>query len=62
MLEKAKVDSVDIDATVKWICPHCKRVHITKISVNPYRSLAEDPPDEQCENCRQFVTLNFYDD
>ena len=46
----------------KWECPNCTHINLEECSIDPYRILAEDPPDVECEQCKEFYTLSFYDD
>ena len=54
---KAKIIDIDIQATIDWECPVCKMTQHTVYSMSAFRSMDEDPIDEQCQNCMEFVTL-----
>ena len=59
-MKKTITISFEINVIIKWKCPHCGAEHETLFSASPYSSIAEDPPDEMCKKCQEFVTLNFY--
>lgn len=59
---KHVVTDFDIICTQKWTCPDCGREHETVWNVNPYRMMAEDPIDVQCDGCENFFTLSFYNE
>ena len=58
-MESAKILSYDIEIKLEWECPICKTTNLTKFSGNAFRCPADDPNDEQCPNCLEFVTLDF---
>ena len=60
MIGLVKPDNWELNGIIKWTCPECGKKHISEISINPYRMLAEDPPDEYCSQCENFFTIDFY--
>ena len=60
-MKEAKPTNWNLSAKVEWDCPDCGYPNITEFSINPYRALAESPPDEMCEKCEEFFTLSFYE-
>jgi len=60
--KKAKAINWNLDVTVDWVCPECGTLNNETIYANPYRMLAEDPPDVDCKNCNEYFTLDFYDE
>ena len=58
---KSKTINFDITVSIKWECPHCGKIHITEYAGSPYSAIADDPADEYCDACENFVTLNFFE-
>jgi hypothetical protein len=58
-MEKAKIIGYDIRVKVDWECPVCEATQHSEYSLSAYRSMSEDPIDEQCVNCLEFVTLTM---
>ena len=61
MIKTVQLDDWKLSCIVEWTCPECGKKHKQEIGVNPYRSLADDPPDEYCDGCENFFTLSFYE-
>jgi hypothetical protein len=59
---KAKNIEFTILVKGKWICPYCGEIVEIQYNASPYREIAEDPTDEMCPKCKEFFTLNFYED
>jgi acetone carboxylase gamma subunit len=60
MIESVKPDDWELTGIIEWTCPECGKKHKTEISIDPYRSLADSPPDEYCDGCENFFTIDFY--
>ena len=48
-------------AKIEWQCPFCFHKQISDVPINPYRALAQNMPDEDCEECGEFVKLSLYE-
>lgn len=59
MIENAEIISFDINVTIKFRCPHCKTEGESIYRSSPYKSESEDPIDEQCKGCKEFLTLQL---
>lgn len=59
-MEKVKVDKVEVEARVEWICPNCNFLNKLSYSPGPYQAIADSPPEEMCHNCEEFFELTFY--
>ena len=61
-MEKVKLDKFRVVVTATWTCPKCDTINNFEYDHGPYTAPAHDPCDEQCEKCKDFFTMNFYDD
>lgn len=59
--KKSITKTFTILVNVKWECPYCGEENETEYHGSPYRAIAYDPADEMCDSCKDFVTLNFYE-
>jgi Zn finger protein HypA/HybF involved in hydrogenase expression len=62
MIKKAHLVDYEITVKVTCTCPNCGNEVKLEFSGNPYREIAEDPPDEVCPHCHEFFTVSFYED
>ena len=62
MIEKVKLESFKVEVSGSWICPECKTLNVFKYSHGPYTAPADDPHDDQCTGCKEFFSVNYYDD
>lgn len=64
MMEKVGLDDFSVTVNIKWTCPHCQHKNENTWSGSPYSAIAEDGCDERCSNedCKEFVTVSFYDE
>jgi len=60
-MKKGKNVGFNILVVGEWICPYCHEVIKIEYNTSPYREIAEDPPDHKCPICREYFTLDFYD-
>ena len=62
MLEKVRLDTFKVEVSGTWTCPNCGTVNRFLYSHGPYTAPAADPHDDQCTGCKEFYTVNYYDD
>lgn len=60
-MEKAKIEKLNINVMIKWTCPKCNHSNTIEYSGSPYRALADDEFDDDCEKCKDFFILDFYE-
>lgn len=61
ILKKSITQSFEIIVEIDWKCPYCNYYNITSYKASPYTVIAEDSPEELCEDCKEFCKLNFYE-
>ena len=62
MIEKVKLDNFRVVVSGSWTCPKCGTINVFEYDHGPYTAPAHDPHDDQCTNCKEFFTVNYYDD
>lgn len=58
-------NSIEFNLTLsgKWKCPKCGAVHEEEPhDVDPYRIPAEEPVEDQCKGCNEWIVLSLYSD
>ena len=56
----ANVIGIFVTVEVKWECPNCHTLNVTKFSPSAYRIPADEvPEDEQCPNCKEFFDIKL---
>lgn len=58
-MEKAKIIKFSIEVKIEWECPVCGANHKNKYDASPYSSISEDPVDEYCSVCKNFITIKI---
>jgi sarcosine oxidase delta subunit len=58
-MENAIIRNYTIEVKIDWTCPHCGHQQTEKFTGSAYSSQSEDPTDTQCDNCKDFVTLQL---
>ena len=59
-MKHAYVEDVQVVVSAKWKCPDCGHQNEYSYHPGPYRAAAENTIDEQCENCEEFFTMNYF--
>ena len=58
-IEEAIIKNYEITLKVDFECPHCGHLQKLETNVSAYSSVAEDPTDDMCEKCEEFVTIQL---
>ena len=61
MMRKSITKSFTISVNIIWECPYCKSENTTEYDTSPYSEIAEELVEEMCTSCKEWVTLNFYE-